>query len=141
MISLPVDPVDNKLSALFPDAVAFYDYVDGTGYVRVNSGDSLEVGKGYWILSNKAKTYTITGLPIIYYSLSVNRNGWLMIGGCISTAQASVTNGIIGGIYGYERGIGYKLVHNSANLITGQGYWILLKGITEQVVLTVKTVK
>ena len=44
MISLPVVPNDARLSAVFPGAAVMYRFERGTGYVRVQTDESLQVG-------------------------------------------------------------------------------------------------
>ncbi|MGA1842501.1 MAG: putative metal-binding motif-containing protein [bacterium] len=132
MISLPVDPEDKTLSALFPDASVVYGYEKGTGYKRVGNNDTLEVGLAYWILLNEGpKTYTLRGQPINCYTLDVNADGWLMIGGCTEEANVSVDNGNIGVIYRHKTGSGYLRVTGSETLKPGQGYWILIRDTGE----------
>ncbi|MGA1863700.1 MAG: hypothetical protein ACMUHX_01425, partial [bacterium] len=138
MVSLPVNPDDPSASSLFPDSVVIYGYEKGKGYVRVKETGNLEVGRGYWILFNDEQTYILTGRPIQKYTLPVNENGWLMIGGCISEAQASTDNVKIGVIYGNVQGSGYQRITKSEGLTPGKGYWILLNNITQQAGLTVE---
>jgi hypothetical protein len=137
MISLPVNPTDKRPKILFPEAIVVYGYEKGTGYARVKPDEDLEIGKGYWILLNEARTYTITDNPIDEYNLSV-QDGWYMIGGCTSDAKPSGNNCNIRVIYGYEPGAGYKRVQVNENLIPGKGYWILIEGVTDQAFLTVQ---
>ena len=136
MISLPVVPESLVLSDVFPDAVVVYGYDKNEGYVRVQENDALQVGKGYWILLNEARTYTLTGEPIQEYTCPVG-NGWYMIGGCSSSAGASVTNGNIGVIYGYDPGSGYQRLQAPYDLEPGHGYWILLGNTSGGVALKV----
>jgi hypothetical protein len=137
MISLPIVPVSLILSDVFPGAVVVYRYERNVGYVRIQEGHELEVGKGYWILLNEAKTYTMTGEIIDEYNLSV-QDGWYMIGGCTLDAKASGDNCNIGVIYGYEQGSGYKRVQEGGNLKHGKGYWIFFENATDQAILNVQ---
>ena len=138
MISLPVNPIDKKLNAVFPEAVVAYGYEQGTGYVRVKSNEDLEVGKGYWILLDQETSYPLTGIPIQSHSYMPYDDGWAMIGGCTSSAKASVVNGTIGVIYGYEQGGGYQQVTD--HFEPGKGYWILLNNVTGGAIFSVETV-
>jgi hypothetical protein len=127
MISLPVVPESLKLSDVFPGAMVVYGYDKKAGYVRIQENHPLQVGKGYWILLKEARTYTLTGESIPEYTYPVE-NGWYMIGGCSSSARASVTNGgdtVV--IYGYVPGVGYQRLPAPYNLECGGGYWILLR--------------
>jgi hypothetical protein len=134
MISLPVIPDDASVSELFPGAAVVYSFEKGAGYVRKQT---LEVGKGYWILMNEAHSYTITGQPIPEYTLSLDSDGWLIIGGCTEPAKASLDAGNIGVIYRFTQGLGYQQVDESENVKAGQGYWVLIRDVARQAKLTV----
>ena len=138
MISLPVDPIKKRLDKLFPGAVVVYGYEKGIGYVRVESDANLEVGKGYWMLLDEEKTYTLTGHPIPLYNRPVASGGWAMIGGCSSSAQVSSNHCDVGVIYRYVQGAGYQRV--TSHLEPGQGYWILLNDVDGGATISVKTV-
>jgi hypothetical protein len=140
MISLPVNPTDKRLNILFPEAVVVYGYEKGTGYVRVGDNETLEVGKGYWILLNQETSYTLTGQPIDSYTIPIDADGWLMIGGCTEPAKASVAPGSIGVIYKFTQEFGYQWVPESECLERGQGYWILINDIAEEATISVETV-
>jgi hypothetical protein len=132
MISLPVEPLDAKLSTLFPDAEVVYGYEKGVGYVRVQGNEELEVGQGYWILMNEDQNYVLTGEPISSYANTVDADGWRMIGGCSSAAKASTDGCTITVIYKYAPGLGYQRVPASESLDPGYGYWILFKDVLDQ---------
>ncbi|MGA1840027.1 MAG: hypothetical protein ACMUIU_05315 [bacterium] len=135
MISLPVKPRSALVSDLFPDAVVAYGYDKASGYVRVNK---LEAGKGYWILFYEEKTYTVTGKAIFQHTSTVNTSGWEMIGGCTFDAKATTDSCDIIVIYKYLPGVGYQRVYDYEFLIPGTGYWILLRNVITQCVLTVQ---
>jgi parallel beta-helix repeat protein/predicted outer membrane repeat protein len=137
MISLPLIPQNASVSSLFPDAVVVYCCEKGMGYERIKEEESVEVGKGHWILINEAKTYSITGEIIDEYDLSV-QDGWYMIGGCTYAAQASIDDGKIKVIYDYKQGVGYQRILESEKLKPGEGYWILFEEVTDQASLSVK---
>jgi hypothetical protein len=140
MISLPVMSHNLKLSELFPDAMVVYGFEKEKGYIRVAEEDYLEVGKGYWILLNESRGYTLTGHSIIDYTQPVYRNGWYMIGACTSLAQALVTNCGIEVIYAFDKEFGYKRILASENLEPGKGYWILLGNTFGQAELKVEII-
>jgi hypothetical protein len=137
MISLPAIPDNPKASDLFPDAVVVYKYERDSGYVRVTGEESLEIGRGYWILLNEEQNYSITGQPIQFYSLSLYEDGWDMIGGCTCPAKAQLHNGKITIIYQYVQGAGYQRIPSSGLLEPGKGYWILCRDIMDDAELTV----
>ena len=130
MISLPVVPQDPRLSNLFPAGVVMYRYQKGMGYVRVQDGENLEVGMGYWILFDEPGSYVIIGTEITAYTIPVS-GGWYMVGGCSAPAQTMVTSGKIDVVYRYTPGIGYGRLLASEPLEPGRGYWILFRNTTE----------
>jgi hypothetical protein len=138
MISLPVDPTDKRLNAVFPGAVVVYGYEKGTGYVRVGNDQDLKVGKGYWILLNQDTSYTLTGDLIQSYTHTASSDGWAMIGGCTDPAQVIPHGCDIGVIYGYVQGAGYQRV--TGNLERCKGYWILLNNVAGGATISVETV-
>lgn len=138
MISIPLTPENASVSLLFPDAVVVYGFERGVGYERVPADGNLEAERGYWILFNAAQSYTLTGQPILNYTLQVDEDGWAMIGGCTSDAKALSVNCSIGVIYGYVQGTGYQRVSESETLKPGRGYWILLNNVMDQAELRVE---
>lgn len=122
---------------LFPEAVILYGYEKGAGYVRITEEKELEVGKGYWIFLNKAKSFIMTGQEIPVYTHPVKEDGWYIIGGCTSPAKASIDNGTVDVIYKYIPGSGYKSLLASENLEPGKGYWVLLNDINSKTQLRI----
>jgi len=59
LISLSLNPDDNYLFHLFPDAEIAYEYNNG-GYKKV---EHLVSGKGYWVKMPFDQTYNISGTP------------------------------------------------------------------------------
>jgi hypothetical protein len=135
MISLPVRPDVTTVTTLFPDAVVVCKYEKGKGYMRVQGGESLEVGRGYWILFNNPQSYVIRGTPITAYSMPA-ADGWYMIGGCTLPAWKMVTSGKVNVVYGYTQGRGYERLPGSESLEWGQGYWILFRNTSEGAAFT-----
>lgn len=138
LISLPVKPEITLATELFPGAEVIYDYNKDVGY-RVVTGN-MEIGKGYWILVNEAKTFSLTGQPIYSYTLLINEGGWQIIGGCISNAGVSSENCHIEVIYQYVQGTGYKLILESGVLEPCNGYWLLVKDIGPHASVTVQNI-
>jgi hypothetical protein len=138
MISLPVEPTDIKFSAVFPEAAVMFRYEKKSGYVRVQSNETLQVGTGYWILMYQDQNYRLIGQQITSYIKTVYSDGWEMTGGCTSEAKPSMYNCNIKEIYGYVPDIGYKHVFESESFLPGQGYWILLEGVADQCELIVE---
>jgi len=138
MISIPVILDTNFLSDLFPEAVVAYSYDKEIGYVRVKTGEDMVPGKGYWILVNSPKHYTLTGRVLNEYSINLSGDGWYMIGGCTDPAQASVVNSTIDSIYGYSNRNEYQHVLASDQLVPSNGYWLLIKNAGNRAELNVK---
>ena len=139
MISLPVVPDNLRISSLFPDAIVIYHYEEG-GYVRASKEEEIEAGKGYWILLNTAKTYTLRGCSINSHTFSANKNGWLMIGGISSSAKAFSMNCSVEVIYRYVPGSGYERVQESEFLEPGIGYWILIHNVTDHAEVRIQNI-
>ena len=131
MISLPVMPNPDKatLNDLFPKDVIMYKFQKKMGYVRVARDEKLDVGMGYWILSNILQPHFIRGSAIRKYTIPVE-NGWYMIGGCTSPAYKTVKNGKYDVIYCLNKEKGYIRIPNTELLERGKGYWILFSDTT-----------
>ena len=141
MISIPVLPENTSVSSIFPGAVVVYGYEKGKGYVRMQNNENLAVGRGYWILLNEEKTYSLTGQTIPSYTKTVSEDGWEMIGGCTPNVRPTTDKCRIRVIYGYVQGVGYQRVMESENLTPGQGYWIQFGDVTDQAEMRVETIK
>jgi hypothetical protein len=139
MISILLIPENDSVSSLFPDAVVVYGFEKEVGYERVPADGNMVVGRGYWILFNTAQSLTLTGQPILNYTHQVDEDGWAMIGGCTSDAEASSDKCSIEVIYGYVQGTGYQRITESETLEPGKGYWILLNNVIGQAELRVET--
>ncbi|MGA1865234.1 MAG: hypothetical protein ACMUHX_09245 [bacterium] len=140
MISLPVAPLDARLSALFPGAAVVYSFDRTLGYVRVQPGEKLKIGAGYWMLVYEDQNYRLTGQPITSYSKTVYGSNWEMIGGCTYAARPTTDNCDIGVIYRFIRGMGYERVLPTGVMNPGEGFWILLKEVVYQCDLTVEAI-
>lgn len=132
MISLPVLPKSTLVSSLFHKDIVVYGYEKGVGYVLVTEDKKLEIGKGYWVLLEKEKTYRLTGQPIQKYTKKVYENGWDMIGGCRSRSRVSSDSCSIDVIYTYIKGVGYKRLLGSDSMKPGKGFWIRFIDVTHQ---------
>jgi hypothetical protein len=139
MISLPVeceDPASGNI--LLQNSEVIYGFEKGIGYKRITAANEMEVGKGYWILSDQDQTLNLTGKPIQSYTLTAGEDGWMMIGGCSSPAEAFTDGCNIRIIYGYDPEIGYKRLAGE-DLQPEKGYWILLEDVIGQCNLTADT--
>jgi len=73
LISLAVNPDDNQLKSLFPDASNAYSYSGS-----YQKADKLEPGIGYWIKVPTNRTYTITGENFLNYSITLLPGRYLL---------------------------------------------------------------
>jgi len=125
MISLPVVPIDPTIQILFPEAIAVFEFT--TMYELRGADDTLDASKGYWLYLPEAKTYSIVGLPIDYYTLPDMGAAWSMIGACSYPSRVSVSSGTIRAVFGFSTK--YDLIGSGNNvglLEPGKGYWINL---------------
>ncbi len=76
LISLPVTPVDNSLSTLFPTALMAFGWDPVTGYY---SATNLDTKKGYWLLILSATTASVTGTALNSFTEHYV-TGWHLIG-------------------------------------------------------------
>lgn len=134
MISLPVEPVDPRVSMLFPGAVAVFRFT--SDYVLLNPDDYMEKGIGYWIYIPTAHTYTITGIPFDHYTISSVEDGWCMIGSTSHPSRVSVSTGVIRGVFCFSNRYEVTGVGNQIGLLEPcRGYWI---NCSEQTAITVE---
>ncbi len=120
LVSLPVVPANNSLTALFPSAVVAYKFVPGTGYVNTTT---LENGKAYWVNVPATVTDYVIGNAFASYSTAVTPP-WEMLGSVYSPDQVPVAhNGAVNVVYSYNPGTGY--VASVGNMMQpSKGYWV-----------------
>jgi len=83
MVSVPVEPEDETLDILFPDAMAMWKY-QGNYQVATEA----VTGEGYWLLYNGTNTEEIAGLPIRSFQKELVP-GWNLIGSCLEDVAIS----------------------------------------------------
>jgi len=120
MVSLPVRPLDRRVSKVFPGALS-RAYTYSGGYVLK---DTLALGSGYWIRFASAETLTVTGDSLRTDSVAVTAR-WNMVGAIsMPLAAAEVSSDppglIAGGFYQYSSGA-YSLADT---LRPGKAYWV-----------------
>jgi hypothetical protein len=126
LISIPLQPVQNGVSAIFPNTDGkAYEYIPSQGYVEVNA---LEFGKAYWIKFPTRDSVIVNGplLNTLNYSAQDQFGGWNMMG----VPSGAVAVGGIGQdpagalliIYGYDPAIGYYIPADGM-LHPGRGYF------------------
>ncbi|MEZ4701952.1 MAG: S8 family serine peptidase [Rhodothermales bacterium] len=130
MLSIPIDPLDNRIGALFNDKKASaFGYAGGYADAL-----TLDQGKGYWFYSSKPKTFNVCGhtpgtnVPLVA--------GWNLIGGFDVDMKASTLTTSPGGLiqsafYGYDNGY-----VEADSLKKGRAYWVKSSGAGNLVVQT-----
>ncbi len=128
MISLPVQPYITDWRQLFPTAIEAFGYDPATS--SYFAADELDMGRGYWILSIGEMDVTITGTPMLSYTISCSA-GWNIIAAPASSEEVSTTlittspDGLfIPPVYSFD-GDSYS---STAELESGMGYWAFLSG-------------
>ncbi len=126
LISLPLFPEDDHVSALFPTAIAAFGW-GGTNYIPVST---MEPTKGYWILLPGAATVKVRGCtPLISYTKNY-KMGWHLIGATMGTNLPFANpddvpdNSVIAAFY--WDGVGYVRVYPPGTGLLNEkvGYWL-----------------
>ncbi|MBC8204984.1 MAG: T9SS type A sorting domain-containing protein [FCB group bacterium] len=122
LISLGVTPTVNSLSALFPTAIAAYEFTGGPGG-SYTMAEELYPGKGYWVNVPDAVTITISGTPFNYYTTAVSPP-WELKGSVLNPANAiSTPAGGINVLYWFN-GSTYEMITAGSLLQPDYGYWM-----------------
>ena len=89
MVSVPVTPADNSVSAVFPGVAVVYtwDPVSKT----YTTPTTVEPDTGYWVAVIQDATITVTGVPVTTWTSDI-KPGWNMIGSVISNASIANPN-------------------------------------------------
>ena len=132
MISLPVVPADNSVSAIFGGygfwyTIYAYNPITGSYYTPTH----IEKGRGYWFMAYNLTESISADIPIcggyIYTYTRDLTYGWNMIGSPIN--ETSLTNSstvpagsVLNFVYGWE---GDHYTPPISDFEPGQGYWIL----------------
>jgi hypothetical protein len=138
LISIPVQPDDNHLSALFPGITHAFAFDSGTqSYVTVTQ---FEVGIGYWLLVPSAMNVTVTGVPVTHFREGYDL-GWHCIGTVIDpvdfAAPADDPDGAVLAAFSWNPETRrYETVFpaGSGQLQPNQGYWL---AVAQRCTLTV----
>ena len=85
LISIPGTAADMSVSALFPNAARCYSY-ENNSYILA---DDLEVGKGYFLLTNTPCTAHIKILPVFRYTRLIDSAGWHLVGSTFESSPIS----------------------------------------------------
>jgi len=116
LLSLPVTPVDNTMTAIFPDAEIVYKFEKGSYRIVTD----MHAGSGYWVKNKYEKSYPIDGQSFENYNQVLNK-GWHLIG-AVNVAHPPKPEGNINAIYRYTNG-SYVLVDKCE---PGFCYWVKL---------------
>lgn len=125
LISLPVLPAETSANALFPAAVAAFEWEFSAQAYQL--ADTLAPAKAYWLLMTAPTTVEICGQALENFTKSYAATGWDLIGGTLQ--PAAVTDdpaGSIAAMFGWQTaGQTYELIDPRQTEPT-RGYWILV---------------
>ena len=84
MVSVPVAPIDNSTSAVFPGVAAIFTWNAASRSYYVPT--VIEPEKGYWVAVTENTTITISGTPVETWTTDI-KAGWNMIGSVNTSAS------------------------------------------------------
>ncbi len=122
LVSLPVTAGDPRPSSVFPSG-------DSPAYGFAPSGyfveDTLEHGKGYWMLFNSADVVSFSGSPVEADTIDVPY-GWSLFGSISYSVPMDsieqVPPGLVDAFYSYSPGSGYQA--NPPSIEPGVSLWL-----------------
>ena len=83
LISLYVEPTDNKIMSALPVDFSIIKNLDGFYYtwndLHLQSLPTIQAGEGYLIYLNKASQLTVEGVPLEHYTTQL-QTGWNLVG-------------------------------------------------------------
>ena len=124
MVSVPVTPTNNSVSAVFPGVAAVYTWNSDTkSYITPTT---VAPETGYWVAVTGDKTITVTGTPVSTWTTDI-KAGWNMIGSVInSTSFTSPNDNPDGSIqpFAYWWDPMTKSYVMTTNIEPGKGYWV-----------------
>ncbi len=127
MISVPIELDDMSFETLFPSCLA-PGYVYAPLSDAYASADTLEHGKGYWVLSTIDTSYEFSGKPIYRFESDLQR-GWNMIGSVVNDVyfweqRIEPVDALLEGDLWTYIPPPESRYDNSEVLETGIGYWV-----------------
>ena len=134
MVSVPVTPADNSVSAVFPGVAVVYTW-DPVSKTYTVPG-TVEPDIGYWVAVIQDATITVTGAPVETWTGSIAA-GWNMIGSVISNASIADPDDSPGGSvqpFAYWWDPDTKTYVFTTEIQPGKGYWV---AATQDCTLTV----
>lgn len=125
LVSLPVVPANGSLNALFPQAIAAFDWDYGIqDYVFVST---LAPGRAYWLLFLQASSAEICGPPFQSYTNNYSVIGWDMVGAVSQASSLSdnPANSVLA-MFGWDPFVQDYFFISPFSFAPQQGYWILV---------------
>lgn len=141
IVSLPrFAATDSTVATVFPGTLGGLVYgFNGASYTSITGAGVLNTGAAYWAYFPTSRTTTMTGNAVDSYKLTVNAEGWVLIGGTNGTVRdIAPANGdadvvtspagriLAGDVWGYN-GATYETVQQ---MNPGRGYWVYVTGGT-----------
>ncbi len=127
LISLPLQPAQNDVATLFPDADGkAYEYEPSLGYLEVTT---LEYGKGYWVKFSKSDSVVVLGFlhSTLDFPAQDQFGGWNLMGAPSGPASiAGIVQNPAGAllvVYAYDPALGY-FAPADGMLRPGRGYFV-----------------
>lgn len=126
LVSLPVIPDDNTLSAVFPGAIAAFgwDFANQT----YETATTLEPRRAYWLLFQTEAVVEVCGVVVNSYETNYTSQGWDMIGSVRGVSQTVTTeppNSILA-VFGWNETQQNYYTVNPFEVNEKQGYWGLI---------------
>lgn len=135
LISLPVKPADNSLSAVFPDAFAAFTW-DSIAQKYIPASN-LEVGKAYWVLFLQASTAEVCGARQVSFTNNYTSTGWDLIGSVTDEASVIDTpDGTITAWYKWDPILQELVLLDVLKSEPGVGYWAFISKAPSTVEVT-----
>jgi hypothetical protein len=123
MVSVPVIPTDNSVSAVFPGAAAVYTWNPATK--NYTTPTTVLPEKGYWVAVTADENITVSGVPVSTWTTNITA-GWNMIGSVINNADFTSPNdnpdnSVQNFVYWWDPGS--KSYKNVSAIEPFKGYW------------------
>ncbi|NIV92486.1 DUF5060 domain-containing protein, partial [candidate division KSB1 bacterium] len=124
-ISLPVIPSDISVEAVFPTAIAAFEWnFTNRSYAEVSE---LQPQKGYWLLMPESATVEVEGVLLDSYTKAYTEPGWDIIGSVFSSsALIDEPESALLAMFGWDPLTGSYFRIHSAVVEPRQAYWILV---------------
>lgn len=131
---------DSSVNTVFPGTLGSTVYAyNGSSYNSISGTGAVSAGPGYWAYFPASRTTAVVGTSVDSYKITVNQNGWVLIGGVNGYVEdkspidgdadvVTVPAGKIlaGDVWGYN-GTSYETVNR---MVPGRGYWVYVSSTT-----------